>query len=248
MSQKEVIVIFGATGGIGSRLALELKNQDKEVILCSRNQEKLELLSKDLNLPFYVCEATKEESVKQVFDDIYRKYQKIDAVANCIGCFFIKPLEKTTLKEFNDVLQINLFTSFIITKEAVEKMSLNKKGSILLFSSSAAQLGLVHHEAISAAKGAISSFVRSAAASYAPKNIRINALCPGLIDTNLAKPITSNEGALKTSIGFHPLGRIGTVDDISAIASLLLSDQSSFITAQNISVDGGLIHIKTRNP
>jgi 3-oxoacyl-[acyl-carrier protein] reductase len=125
-------------------------------------------------------------------------------------------------------------------------MAEQKRGSIVLVSSCAAQIGLVNHEAISAAKGAIDALVRSAAASYAEKQVRVNAIAPGLVDTPLSHPITSNELALKTSIGFHPLGRIGKPEEIALAIKWLLSDQSSWITGQVLSVDGGLSHIKTR--
>lgn len=248
MGQKEVIIIFGATGGIGSNLAIDLKSSGKDVILCSRDEKKLKVLSIQMDSDFYICDSIQEDCIKNIFDCVYKKYGRIDGVANCIGSFFIKPLEKTSLKEFYEVLNVNLTSSFLIIKEAVEKMSLHKSGSILLFSSCAAKIGLVHHEAISAAKGAIEALGRSAAASYACKNIRINTISPGLIDTPLSKPITSNEIALKTSIGFHPLGRIGQVNDIIPLANFLLSEKSGFITGENISVDGGLTHIKIKTP
>jgi NAD(P)-dependent dehydrogenase (short-subunit alcohol dehydrogenase family) len=245
MHFEEVALIFGATGGIGKELAEQLIKKNKKVIAIARNEEKLIELNQALGTPYYVCNATDEQAVKKTIDDIYKEYGRIDCVANCLGSFFIKPLEKTSLKEFQEVLNINLLSSFIILKEAVEKMAHQKKGSIVLFSSCAAKIGLVHHEAISAAKGAVASLVKSAAASYAPKGIRINALSPGLIDTNLSKPITSSENALKTSVAFHPLGRIGKPQEVASIAAFLLSDESGFITAQNISIDGGLAHIKS---
>jgi len=243
----ETILIFGASGGVGSKLAKQLSLQQKRVILCSRNVSKLKVLAAELNQSYMVCDGTSEDEVNQVIEKTIREYGKIDAVANCIGSFFIKPLVQTSLTEFNEVLRINLTSCFAVLKASFQKMAAQKKGSIVFISSCAAGIGLMHHEAISAAKGAIEALVRSAAASCAQKGVRINAVAPGLIDTPLSAPIMSNEAALKASIAFHPLGRIGSADDIASAVAWLLSNHSSWITGQTLYVDGGLSRIKIKN-
>jgi len=245
--EKETILIFGASGGVGSKLAKQLLNEQKRVILCSRNLSKLKLLAAELDQPYRVCDGTSEDEVNEIIEKTIREYGKIDGVANCIGSFFIKPLAQTSLTEFNEVLRINLTSCFVVLKASVQQMIVQKKGAVVFISSCAAGIGLIHHEAISAAKGAIEALVRSAAASYAQKGIRINAIAPGLIDTPLSASITSNEAALKASITFHPLGRIGSPDDVASAVAWLLSDRSSWITGQTIYVDGGLSHIKIKN-
>lgn len=241
------VLIFGATGGVGSALARKLSKEGKRVLLCSRNENKLNLLAKEIDRPFYVCNSTSEEEVHKTVERATKEHGKIEGVANCIGSFFIRPLSQTSSKEFNDVLQINLHTCFNILKASTEHMLLQKKGAIVLVSSCAAQIGLQHHEAISAAKGAIESLVRSAAASYSHKGIRINAIAPGLLDTPLSLPLTSNEFSLKASLGFHPLARIGSAQDAAQAIAWLLSEESSWITGEVLSVDGGLAHIKIKN-
>ena len=244
--ETEVSVIFGASGGIGSALAIHLTKEGKKVVLCSRNADRLASLSSELNQPYIVCNGSSEEEVVTAVDKILTEYGRIDAVANCIGSFFIKPLRLTTLTEWNEVLRVNLTSSFCILKGCLEKMEPQKQGSIVLISSVAAEIGLMHHEAIAAAKGAIEALVRSAAASYAQKGIRINGVAPGLVDTLLSSPITSSESALKASLSFHPLGRIGKAEDIVSAITWLLSPASSWVTGEVISVDGGLTHIKTK--
>lgn len=241
------VLVFGATGGVGSALARKLAEEGKKVLLCSRNENKLRVLSDEIHQPFYICNSTSEEEVQKTLDKASEEHGFIDGVANCIGSFFIKPLSLTTFKEFNDVLQINLHTCFNILKASTEHMVLQKKGAIVLVSSCAAQIGLQHHEAISASKAAVEALVRSAAASYAHKGIRINAIAPGLLDTPLSRPLTSNAFSLKASLGFHPLGRIGSAKDAAAAIAWLLSGESSWITGEVLCVDGGLSHIKTKN-
>lgn len=242
--ENETIVIFGASGGVGSALARRLSMENKRVILCSRDELKLNELAKELNQPSYVCDGCSEDDVNKVIEKTVNEYGKIDGVANCIGSFFIKPLSQTTLKEFNEVLRVNLTSCFAILKSSADRMATQKKGSIVLISSCAAGIGLMYHEAISAAKGAIEALVRSCAASYAYKGVRVNAVSPGLINTPLSSPLTSNENALKASIAFHPLGRIGSASDVASAVAWLLSSESSWITGETLCVDGGLTHIK----
>ena len=240
----ETHVIFGATGGIGSTLAKTLSEEGKRVLLCSRNEEKLIELSDLLNQPYLICDGCDEQKVSETISKIKAEYGQIDGIANCIGSFFIHPLHSTSLLDWNEVLRVNLTSCFGILKHGFLAMEEKKEGSIVLISSCAAQIGLMHHEAISAAKGAVEALVRSSAASSAKKGIRVNGVAPGLIDTPLSAPLTKNEGALKASIALHPLGRIGKPEDVASLIAYLLSKKSHFLTGEIISMDGGLSHLK----
>ncbi|MGL4419960.1 MAG: SDR family oxidoreductase, partial [Gemmataceae bacterium] len=107
-------------------------------------------------------------------------------------------------------------------------------------------IGLVNHEAIALAKGAINGLTLSAAATYASRKIRVNAVAPGLVRTPLAAKITGNDLALKASIGMHPLGRIGEPDDVAGLIAWLLAPENSWITGQVIGIDGGLGRARTK--
>ncbi|MFM8394910.1 MAG: SDR family oxidoreductase, partial [Acidobacteriota bacterium] len=119
-------------------------------------------------------------------------------------------------------------------------------GSAVLVSSAAARIGLANHEAIAAAKGAIEGLVLSAAATYAPKGIRINAVAPGLVRTPLTSRITGNEMSLKASVAMHALGRIGEPDDVAAGLAWLLDPSQQWVTGQIIGIDGGLGSLRSR--
>jgi NAD(P)-dependent dehydrogenase (short-subunit alcohol dehydrogenase family) len=119
-------------------------------------------------------------------------------------------------------------------------------GSIVLASTVAATIGLTNHEAIAAAKGAVNGLVLSAAATYAPRNIRVNAVAPGLVKTPLASRITSSEPALKASTAMHPLGRVGEPDDVAACVAWLLDPATTWVTGQIIGIDGGLGRVRAR--
>lgn len=240
---QKVHAIFGATGGIGSVLTKRLSETGDIIYLLGRNEDKLKQYSKEVSQPYMVVDATDENLVAGVLKKIEEKEKHLDGVVSLVGSFFLKPLHLTTQKEFEEVIKINSSSSFCILKHA---LSLMKKGSIVLSSSTAGLIGLANHEAISAAKAAVVGLMRSAAASYAPKGVRINAVAPGLTRTPLTQGITSNEIALKASTAFHPLGRIAEPEDVAATIFWLLSDESAFLTGNVIAVDGGLSTIKLR--
>lgn len=239
-----IIIIFGASGDIGSALAKLISKNHKLVALCSRDEEKLKKLSKNLHQPYFVVDGTKEQDVINTCNLIENQYGKIKGVVNCIGSFFIKPLINTSAAEVQKIFEIHFLSSFYILKAVLDKMNKHSEGSCVLISSVAAKIGLVHHEIIGAAKGAIEAFVKNCAATYAKKGIRVNAVAPGLIDTKLSEPLTHNESMLKNSVAFHPLGRIGSKEEVASLIYWLLSDDSRFITGETISIDGGLSSIK----
>jgi len=116
---------------------------------------------------------------------------------------------------------------------------------VLLISSAAARAGLPNHEAIAAAKGGVSALTRSAAATYAPWGVRVNALAPGLVETPMSERITGSEKGRERSLAMHPLERLGRPADVAAAAAWLLDpDEASWVTGQTVSVDGGLAHLK----
>lgn len=237
----KVYAIFGATGGIGSVLAKRLSITGNTVYLLGRNEDKLQKLSKEISQPYLTVDATEENLVAQALKGIVDKEGHLDGVVSLVGSFLLKPIYSTTQNEFEEVMRINTTSSFCILKHA---LSIMEKGSVVLSSSTAGLIGLANHEAIAAAKAAVIGLMRSAAASFATKKIRVNAVAPGLIRTPLTQSITNNEIALKASTAFHPVGRIGEPEDVASTILWLLSDESAFVTAEVIAVDGGLSSIK----
>jgi NAD(P)-dependent dehydrogenase (short-subunit alcohol dehydrogenase family) len=119
-------------------------------------------------------------------------------------------------------------------------------GSIVLVSSAAARVGLANHEAIAAAKAGVIGLALSAAATYAPRGIRVNCVAPGLVRTPLTSRITENEAALKGSLAMHALGRIGEASDVASAMEWLLDPAQAWVTGQVIGVDGGLASLRPR--
>lgn len=148
----------------------------------------------------------------------------------------------TSEADLADTLRQNVQTAFAAVRAAGKVMT--DGGSVLLFASSASEVGLPNHEAIAAAKGAVGALVRSAAATYAGRKLRVNALAPGLVATPLASRITGNPKSLEVSVAMHPAGRIGQPEDLVPAARWLLDPASDWVTGQVIAVDGGMSRLR----
>lgn len=240
-----VFVLFGAAGGIGSELCKMLSKKDCQTLLVGRSKKTLDDIAKLCGGTSFVADATKAEDVKTVFQELQKEYGSIDGVVNCVGSILLKPIHLTNDEEWEDTLALNLHSSFYITRESVKAMQ-KQGGSIILCSTAAAEIGIPNHEAIAAAKAGVIGLARSTAASYSRKNIRVNCVAPGLTDTPMAKNITDNPSALKTSQAMHALGRIGKPADVAAMIHFLLQPKNDWITGQVIGVDGGLSTLISR--
>jgi NAD(P)-dependent dehydrogenase (short-subunit alcohol dehydrogenase family) len=243
MFENQVILLLGATGGIGKVIAKNASKMGAKIVLVARNEKNLQSLERKLDNAISIqADVTQEEDLKRVVELAEQKFGKIDILIHAVGSIILKPLHALKLKEFEQTITINLTSAFLAIKEVIRSMMRKKKGSIVIISSVAASKGLRNHEAISAAKGGLESMIRSAAITYASRGIRFNGVALGLIDTPLSAnaKLTTNDKALKISNEMHPLGRIGKPEDIVDAILYLASDKSSWVTGTIIPVDGGL--------
>ena len=236
-------VILGAGGGIGSAIARALAADGASLILAGRTLERLQPLATELNATAEQTEASDFAAVEALLAAARERHGRVAGVVNAVGSILLKPAHLTSEAELAETLRLNLQTAFAAVRAAGRVMT--DGGSILLFSSAASEAGLPNHEAIAAAKGAVAGLVRSAAATYAPRKLRVNALAPGLVSTPLAARITGNPASLAASVAMHPAGRIGVPEDLVAPARWLLDPASDWVTGQVIPVDGGMARLRT---
>jgi NAD(P)-dependent dehydrogenase (short-subunit alcohol dehydrogenase family) len=235
-----VLLVTGASGGIGSEIVARACASGRRVAGIARDSGRLDALAARTGAAVYSCDVLDEERFGRTVESITDTHGPIDALAHAVGSIVLRPLHTMSLAEWRATFDINATSAFLTLKSVVPRMMRGKRGSIVLFSSVAAQTGLQNHEAIAAAKGAIESLVRSAAISYARYNIRVNAIAPALTRTELSRPFWSNDAMLQASVAMHPLGRIGEASDIAAAALFALSDEAAWMTGQIIGVDGGI--------
>jgi len=219
-------LIIGASSGIGKEIVSQLRSENHKIWATSRKEGLDGLIVLDPKDP--ASFATIEEP--------------LDGLVYCPGSITLKPLKSLREEDFKEDFETNLLGAFRILKHYLPNLQANG-GSVVLFSTVAAQLGLPFHASIASAKGAIEGMTRSLAAELAPK-IRVNAIAPSLTDTSLASKLLDTESKRKAAEDRHPLKRIGQASDIASLAVWLLSAKSQFVSGQVIAIDGGLGSIK----
>lgn len=241
----KTFVVLGATGSVGSTLVRTLRASGANVVVGVRDIAKASGIAAETGCDVHQVEADASETIDACINAAVDKYGSIAGVANCIGSVLLKPAHLTSDAEWQHTITTNLTSSFSVVRAAAKVMR-QSGGSIVLCSSAAAQIGLANHEAIAAAKAGIIGLTLSAAATYANRGIRINAVAPGLVKSEMTRKLWENEESAAMSSQMHALGRLGEPGDVASAIAFLLGTSSSWITGQTIGVDGGLGSILSR--
>ncbi|MDX1502647.1 MAG: SDR family oxidoreductase [Thermoanaerobaculia bacterium] len=240
--QATVYAVLAGAGGVGGALCRRLAASGHTVIVGGRRAEPVHALADEIGgVPFEV-DGRDFDRVEEMLDRAGDE-GRLAGVANCAGSLLLKPAHLTTRQELEETVGANLETAFAVVRAAGRKM--RSGGSVVLVSSAAASIGLPNHEAIAAAKGAVAGLTRAAAATYASRGLRVNAVAPGLVETPMTERIVRNERALESSKSLHALGRVGTADEVAAAIAWLLDGESAWITGQVWGVDGGLATLRS---
>ena len=231
MSEKYLIV--GATGSIGSSLAAQLYESGKEVHLVGRDENQTKSLSEKLNSEYSIADVLDDGFV----DKIKANIDDVKGIAYCVGSIDLKPLKSASESDFNKCMKLNLYSAIDLIKGYQDSLKKNN-GSIVLFSTVAAQRGFTNHSIIASAKAAVEGLTVSLAAEFAP-NIRVNCVALSLTNSKIAQPLLKNSALAQGIAKAHPLKRIGEGKDGAALAKFLVTEESSWVTGQVIAVDGG---------
>ena len=231
MSEK--YLIFGATGSVGSSLAEQLKNLGNDIHLVARNESEIKAIAEKLGCSYTVADVLEDGFIEEVKSDI----NDIKGIAYCIGSIDLKPLRMVTEADMNKCMKLNLYSAIEAIKGFQESLKKNK-GSVVLFSTVAAQRGFTNHTIIASAKAAVEGLTVTLAAEFAP-NIRVNCIAPSLSKSKIAEPMLKNPAIAEGIAKAHPLKRLGEGKDSAALAKFLITEDSSWVTGQVIAVDGG---------
>jgi NAD(P)-dependent dehydrogenase (short-subunit alcohol dehydrogenase family) len=245
-----VAVVTGATGAIGSATAARLVADGWQVALVARDAARAQQLAADLGPATRPIEAdaTASAAIDAAFAQVVEQIGPPSALVHAVGSTLLRPAHAIKDEEFAEVISVNLVSAFYALRAFVRSAPRGASSAALFFSSAATAIGLVNHDAISAAKGGIDGLVTAAAASYASRGIRVNALAPGLVRSGLTRRLVENPATLQASEWMHPLGRVGEPEDVAGMAAFMVGADSNWLTGQVLAIDGGLSGIKLAPP
>ena len=237
----KTVLITGASGGLGAQIAKELSGAGYRVALTyNKNREAAEELCAQLhNAQAFHCDISSFSSVEKLYTDVLAAFGRIDAVVNNAGTAFAGLVQDMTEAEILSVINTDLNGVIYSTKFAAGHMVKKHSGVIVNIASVWGVAGASYEAVYSAAKGGVVTFTKAMAKELGPSGIRVNCISPGVIKTKMLDCYTADD--LQALAEETPLGRIGTPDDVAKAVKFLISDDASFITGQNLIVDGGFI-------
>jgi gluconate 5-dehydrogenase len=236
---KRILITGGATG-LGYGIAEECKDAGAEVIIAGRREELLKKAAAELGVSWIRLDIADHGGLEAAARDMEERFGPIYGLVNNAGVQNNKEVLDYSIDEFKALFNTNVFGTFLLTQQLVRGMIERKQGAIVFISSASVYMGLTKALPYTGTKGAISAMCRSLASELSPKGIRVNAVAPGWIETELLKETLARVPERRAIVERRSmLGRLGTAKDIGMAVSFLLSDAAAYITAMEIKVDGG---------
>ena len=245
--QEKTILITGASGGIGRAAALLFAENDWKVAAVGRNEIKLENLRDEIQekngvSEIYPADLRSENEVEKVVKDTVKSFGRIDALVNAAGIISNGSIENTTLADWDAMMNINLRVVFSMMQKCVPLLE-KTKGNVVNVSSVSGIRSFPNVLAYCVSKAAVDQLTRCSALELAPKGIRVNAVNPGVVVTNLHKRggMADEDYAkfLENSKKAHPIGRTGTPEEVADLIYFLASEKAGWITGATYLIDGG---------
>ena len=239
-------IITGASRGIGKSIAIKLAKCGAKISLVARNQSDLSTVQEIINKSggesqYLIGDVSNFESFSSIITQTIEKWENVDILVNNAGITQDNLILRMKEDEWNNVMNINLKGCYNGIKAVTRPMIKNKSGRIINITSVIGQIGNVGQSNYAASKAGIMGLTKSIAQELGSRNITINAVSPGYIETDLTDQLNNNlKEKLKTSI---PLGRLGKPEDVANLVCFLSSDEAAYITGQTFNVDGGMVMI-----
>lgn len=241
----KVALITGGTRGIGKEIAYTLAEKNYDIIINYRTEnEELMKLKKEIEQKRVIClllkgDVSNFEDCKKIVEEAINRMNHIDVLVNNAGITKDMLLMRMKPEDFNEVINVNLIGTFNMTKNVINYMMKERKGRIINVSSVVGISGNAGQTNYAASKAGIIGFTKSLAKEVASRNILVNAIAPGFIQTDMTNILKEN---VKDEIAKTiPLKRMGTAKDVANVVKFLVSEDSSYITGQVIQVDGGML-------
>ena len=235
-----VVVITGAAQGIGAACARRFSREQAQVVLLDIDDARGEALAQELGAHYLHCDVGDRHQVASALDRTLAAYKRIDVLVNNAGIFKAADFLDVTEEDFDAVLRINLKGSFLVGQAVAREMSKAGRGSIVNMSSVNAVLAIPNIASYNVSKGGINQLTRVMALALAPYNIRVNAVAPGTISTELAvRAVLTSQEAKTKILSRTPMKRLGEPSEVADVVAWLASDAATYVTGEIVVVDGG---------
>ncbi len=238
--KKNNVIVTGATGGIGNSIIEKLYNAGANILATGTKDEKLEVLKKKFqNIQIMKFDISQNDNLENFIEDATKKLEgKLDCLVNNAGITQDNLAIRMSLEEWKKVIDINLTSTFLISKFAIKKMLKNKKGKIINITSVVGHTGNLGQTNYTASKAGIVAMSKSLAIEYAKKNINVNCISPGFIKTAMTDKI--DEKFKEVIISKIPSARLGEPEDVANAVIFLASSHSDYINGETLHVNGGM--------
>jgi 3-oxoacyl-[acyl-carrier protein] reductase len=238
----KIALVTGGSRGIGRAVVMRLAQEGAEVVIVDVIQDAAEAVVAELAGQGRVARAVQADvrdgaRAQQVVEELVEQRGRVDVLVNSAGIVRDGLMAAMTPDQWRDVLEVNLFGTYNYCRAVAQHMSYQRKGSIVNLSSTAAEFPSRGQVNYAASKGGVEGLTRAMAKEFAPRSVRVNAVAPGLIDTDLSKAVRGLIGDRVKDI--IPMKRIGTPDDVANVVTFLASDEAAYVTGQVLRVDGG---------
>jgi NAD(P)-dependent dehydrogenase (short-subunit alcohol dehydrogenase family) len=237
----KVAIISGGGSGIGKAIAQAFAREGANVVICGRHQEKLDRAAREIGpncLPV-AADAGLSHDTEKLVTAAVEKFRRIDILVNNAAVLLPGTAESLSEEDFDQTFAINVRGLWLLSRAALPHMRAGGGGSIINIGSVLSMVGARNRVAYAASKGAVLAITRAMALDHAAENIRVNCICPGVVETEMVARFSMDESARRQRLAWHPLGRFGQPEDIAGLAVFLASDESAWITGTAQTVDGG---------
>ncbi|PIV12739.1 MAG: hypothetical protein COS47_00925 [Candidatus Nealsonbacteria bacterium CG03_land_8_20_14_0_80_36_12] len=246
--KNKVAIITGARRGMGRTHALTLAKAGAKVVVSDISLEDCQKVVKEIKknrgeAVALKCDVSKKEEVEKMVKKTIAKFGKIDILVNNAGIYQFKPFLELSEEEWDRTLDINLKGYFLCSQAVAKEMAKQKPGGVIINIASVAMgqqgIGFPNIVHYCASKGGIVGMTEALAVELAPYNIRVNAVSPGMIETPMIDPITSDPKIMEAMLARVPMHRVGKPEEVSNLVLFLASDKSSYMTGSTVVIDGG---------